>query len=103
MNNSIVLLAALGLGAYFLATRKSAAPSRALPPDVTSLGNEVGKNVLDSWKSEQGKKVPYSYDPVTGQRVADCASKLRTWNPVLQRWECVPVNPGKDEEAEMKF
>jgi hypothetical protein len=99
MNNGI-LLAAVGLGAFFLLSKKKSA---ATPPDVSSFGSEIGKNVLDAWKSEQGKKDEYSYDPVSGQRVAECASKLRMWNPKLQRWECTPLNPGKDEEAEVRF
>lgn len=99
MNNGMLLLAAAGLGVYFFLARKKS----ATPPDVSSFAPEVGKKVLDAWKSEQAKKDDYSYDPVSGQRVAECASKLRMWNPKLQRWECTPLNPGKDEEAEVRF
>lgn len=100
MNN--IFLIAAAVGAYFMLSKKSA-PVAARAPDVTSFSNEVGRNVLDAWKSAQGKNTDYSYDPVSGQRVSSCPSNSRQWNTKLQRWECTLLNPGKDEEAEVRF
>lgn len=102
MNNSILMLAALGLGAYMVLSKKSA-PAAPTQPDVTSFGDEVGRQVLDAFKSAQGKNTDYSYDPVSGQKVLSCPSNSRQWNTKLQRWECTALSPGKDEEAEVRF
>jgi hypothetical protein len=93
-----LMLAAVAFGAYLVLGKKGA-PG----PNVSGLTPDVGKRVLDAWKSEQGKKSDQSYDPVSGQMVPECASKARVWNANVQRWECVPVSPGKNEEAEAGF